>query len=337
MSSKKLVPMVGPDPHTPEWTAMRVWNPERTERPVVFGASEAASAANLNPYDGGPLSLFMKKREMVPKFEGNEATQFGILLEPVVLTMYEMETERCLRRDLPMYLHPEHSFMAATPDALVVEGGEWERAVDAKTATFRVYDKTGEDEHKYGEEGTDQVPAYILCQAQQQMAVLGLDRVDFPVLFDRRIRIYSVLRSDDMIAMLVEAERELAERIINNDPPEPNWEHPKTKSLLRDLYGMEAGKVCDLDDETAVLVREYQQLGAELKAMEKDRERLGNKIRAVLGDAQIGRHPLLDIELNRVAIAAAYWSQDDVDKAEAMLGTIKRAAHDQLRIRKVTA
>ena len=88
-TASKIIPLVGPSAHSDEWNATRLFNPERKGREVVFGASEAADACNLSPYSAGPLELFMKKRSLKPAFEGNDATEYGQLIEPVVLTMYE--------------------------------------------------------------------------------------------------------------------------------------------------------------------------------------------------------------------------------------------------------
>jgi len=338
-----IAAVIGPVAHSDEWYSIRLFDPERNERPIVFGASEAAEACNLSPYSAGPLELFMKKRSLKPSFEGNEATEWGTLIEPVVLTMYERKFGVDLQRDLPMYFHGEYSFMGATPDALVKNAADHfgfspdgpSEAVDAKSSTFRMVDATGEDENKYGEEETDQVPTYIVCQAQQQCAVLNLERVHFPVLIDRRIRRYTVERNDDFIAMIVSAEKELAERIINNDPPEPNWTHPETKRLLNDMYGYEQGKAIDLGDDDLLHWTEYEKLGQEIKELEKKRSGHRNQLLAKLQDAELGRLPAGKKELRRCVVSDSFWTEADVTEISMKIGQVKRRGSERLLIRKV--
>lgn len=338
-TASKIIPLVGPDAHSDEWNATRLFNPERKGREVVFGASEAADACNLSPYSAGPLELFMKKRSLKPAFEGNDATEYGQLIEPVVLTLYERKFSVQLRRNLPMYFHGEFAFMGATPDALVMrgidDGDVVTDAVDAKSSTFRMVDATGEDENKYGIEETDQVPTNIVCQAQQQCAVLNLERVHFPVLIDRRIRRYTVERDEAFIAMIVSAEKELAERIINNDPPEPNWTHPQTKRLLSDLYGYQAGKAIDLDHDDLLNWNSYEAIGQAIKELEAKRSSHRNQLLAKLQDAELGRLPAGKKELRRCVVADSIWTDEDLAEIAKKIGTVKRKGHERLLIRKV--
>lgn len=214
--STAMTATVGPMPQTPEWTALRYFDPDR-ERPVIFGASEAAAACGMSPYTT-PLELFLLKRRELDPEEENDAMRLGKKLEPIVLDEYQLRTGRVLAVDLPMFLHADHAFMAATPDAMAESDTV---AVDAKTSSFRRYNRSADvADEKFGEEGTDQMPSDYVLQAQQQIAVLGVDSVDFPVLFDgRTLRIYTVQRNDELINIVTSAERELAERIASDDPP----------------------------------------------------------------------------------------------------------------------
>ena len=281
-----VTPIAGPATMTPEWYAMRKFDPSRKDRPVVIGASEAAAACGRSRY-ASALDVYLKKRgEIADDFseEQQEAMDMGHHLEPIILDRYERKTGRTLLRHLPMYFAPLQPFMCATPDGLDLPDS---LAVDAKSTTGRMLDTTGEDVSMFGQEGTDQVPVEYLFQAQQQIHVLGVNRVDFPVMFDARvIRIYTVHRDDDLIAEIVSAEQELAERIVNGDPPAPDFQHPGTKRLLEAIQGQEIGKVITWGDD---LVEKWDEL-AEIKAMIKDLEgqknRLDAELFAAMSDAE---------------------------------------------------
>ena len=164
MMNKAHNPIAGPSAYTPDWYEIRKFNPDRKDRPVIFGASEAAAACNQCKYSSA-LELYMIKRgEFVKDFSEDQQTRMnmGTRLEPIILDCYEEREECHLTRGLPMYFHPVWNFMAATPDAIASKAVgqecivEW--CVDAKSTNWRMLDRSGDDQTKFGSEGTDQVP-----------------------------------------------------------------------------------------------------------------------------------------------------------------------------------
>lgn len=329
----RKLPTVGPDPYTPEWYALRRYDPDRIERPVVFGASEAAGCLNVSPYTS-PLEIHLRKRCETADIADNTAMAVGRALEPVILNLYEAREGVKIKKTPALYFHPEYNFMAATPDAIVIGAdGSWERAVDAKTTTFHRYDKFGQSEDKYGQEGSDQLPRDLLCQAQQQMAVCGVERADFPVLFDAQtLRIYRVELVAELVVAIAKAEQELAERIVNNDPPEPNWELPETAGLLRDMYGHVSNSSIELPSEYAMLWEQYKILRDKNKAIESEMVSIRNRILGAMGPHEIGA--IGSTELRRCVIAESRVVQSDVDDLAKRLGEIKRKGYERLLERK---
>jgi predicted phage-related endonuclease len=317
------VPIPGPAPRTEEWHSLRIYDPQRKERPVIFFATEAAAALNQSPYDD-PFSLFLKKRGQIAETATTDAMRRGLKLETFVLDEFEDTTCKRLIRDCSCYLSGQHAFMGATPDAIVDPGeAAWAEGVDAKTTTFRMVDRSGGDVDKFGAHDSDQVPRYVLFQVQQQMAVLGLQRVYVPLMIDRdTFPIYRIDRSDELIEAIVSAERELAERIINNDPPEPNWEGERTRSLLRQYYGFSSGKRVELSSEARTMWLDYQRAGDQIKQLETRRRAVANRVLAELKDAEAGTFPNGQKEIARIAVGASSY-------------TVTRQPHEQLRERKV--
>lgn len=326
-------PLVGPDPYTPEWYALRRYDPDRIDRPVVFGASEAAGCLNVSPYTS-PLEIHLRKRCETAEIADNTAMAVGRALEPIILDLYSAREGVTIAKQPALYFHPDYKFMAATPDAIVVASdGTWERAVDAKTTTYHRYDKFGQSEDKYGQEGSDQLPRDLLCQAQQQMAVLGVERADFPVFFDvQTLRIYRVELVAELVVAIAKAEQELSERIVNNDPPPPNWELPETAGLLRDMFGHVAHSTIELPKEYAVLWEQYKILRDRAKAIESEMVTIRNKILYAMGPHEIGI--LGDTELRRCLIAESRIQQSDVVEIAKRVGEIKRKGYERLLERK---
>ena len=273
-------PIRGPMPHTPEWDAMRL---------TSFGASEAAAVCGLSKYDQ-PLNIYRRKigEEVV---EQNDFMRFGHYWEPVGVKMYEHFKKVPVIAPQPAFIHPEHSFIHATPDGLMPTLDD--RPLDVKTTSWR---RAGD----FGEEGSDELPDEYVLQAHQQMLVMGTDKADMIVLLDcQNVKTFTVNRNDALVEMLVEAITELRQRIINRDPPEPHWEHPRTFDLVRSMHGLVEGKIIDVPAEAAAAWETSERLAAEIKALEEQQEFYKAKAIHALGDAAVGVLPGGQRELRR--------------------------------------
>lgn len=271
-------------PLTPEWFAIRKYNPD-SDRPVIFGASIAAAVCGLSKWKT-PLHIYRDYCGLAEPQEDSVAMRMGRKLEPVVISEYVERTGNKVDAPLPCFLSAEHLFLSATPDGMIIDdGGEWKFPMDAKTASFRVADE-------FGEEFTDSMPVEYLVQAQAQMLVMGCDMQETAVLLDgRTLRIYRVYRNEILQDAIIDAGAELAQRIVSSDPPEPTWTHPQTNSLVKVLYGIEESKTIFLSDETALFREQYNALGHQIKELEAQREELHSRILYVMEDAHIGKLP----------------------------------------------
>jgi len=262
-------------PHTPEWYAARN---------TGIGASEIAAAAGLGKDEGcyqTGLEVFLRKLGRLPPVEETEPMIMGRLLEPVVLTRFHQLTQTTpLDPHPPMYRSLARPWMTATPDTILSES----ELVEAKTTNWRM-------KNRWSEEYTDQIPGQYLCQCQWQMAVLGdhVNTVFIPVLFDgASTKIYRVDRNDLMIGYLIDAGQELWERIQNNDPPEPNWEHESTPRLIKEMHSEINGQVIELEVVTADKWVLYERIGEEIKELKARREKLKSQVLYEIGDNYAG-------------------------------------------------
>lgn len=307
------LPLVGPDPQTPEWFALRTYDPERTiagqSAPVVFGASECAAVCGMSPYDT-PLHIYLRKRREIDPIEDNDAMRLGRKLEPVVIDEYRERTGNAVLAPRPTFFHAEHRFLSATPDGTVLPRVDNQEVVqaesayplDAKTTTWR-------RANDFGDEFTDELPEDYLLQAQQQMLVMGAALQDTAVLVDgRTLKVYRVERNDDLAAIIVDAARELAERIVNGDPPEPNWTHSRTPELVRSMYGVDETKTILLDEPVALMWRNYTRLREEIKEREAEQEQIKARVLAVMQEAAIGKYPADGFELVRKRVERAAYA-----------------------------
>ena len=322
----------GPMPRTPEWYALRRYDPDRRERPIVFGATAAAAVCCISPYQT-PFEFFLECKGLSGEREETDAMRMGRRLEPIVLDEYEERRHVKLLRDLPMFLSEAHNFMGATPDAMADTDHErWAYAVDAKTTTFRRIDKQGGDHLKFGEEGTDHVPSDLVMQCQQQCAVLEVGFVELPVLFDARtLRIYRVERNDDLIAAIVKAESEMAQRLANDDPPEPNWTHENTRELIGLLFGRDDDKLVELNEEDLERWLEIQRRKDQVAIFEELIKADSNRLLYKLQGAAQGTFPKGSKGLKRIAVKESIVTEKDVADLQSRIGQTKRRGYEFLK------
>ena len=328
----KYKPVVGPIAQTPEWKAIRNYDPK--SQTLVFGATDAAPALNRSPYKTS-LQLYHEKRGEVEEedFSGNVPAWIGTQLESMILRAYEERYQCVLKTGVPMFMHAKHAFMGCTPDAM-----RWSDkiVVDAKSSSFRMKVRKTDDEsmalHRFGEPGTDQIPFIYLAQAQQQMYVMGVEKADYIVLFDAsNFAVYHITLMPELAKVIMESEDELFERIRDGKPPEPNWEHATTKELLRDIYKLKTGTVTVLPDWCHDSMKQLRELNDSIKAASKVRDITLNKLQDALGEHEVGRFLESDTELKRISVRETLWTQSDVVKATENLGKPKREAYTYLR------
>jgi predicted phage-related endonuclease len=322
----------GPMALSAEWHALRKFDPQRNP-PVVLGASLAGAVCGLSPYTMA-LEVFMRQRDLLPPIEVTAAMEDGLDFEPVVLKKFAKRRNVEILTGLPMYLSRTWPWMAATPDAIAlfdpIEG------VDAKVTTFRRYDSFGIDQNAYGEDESDQLPTDNVMQAQQQMAVMGLKAVQFPVMFDiRTIRLYRVEREQALIDMIVAAGEEMVERIKNNDPPEPDFKHPSAVKIIRELHGLVTGKTIELDEATVAGWNRLSHLKEQIKDLTKEADEIKAIVLHKLADAEAGLFPRGTKQIKRSVVRPSYWTDSDLKEIEAKIGQVKRNGHERLLESKV--
>lgn len=258
------------DAESPEWLP---------QKNTGIGSSEAAGAVGLSEYMT-PLSIYSRKVGRMPPVEETKAMRRGKRMEPFVVEDFtELTGIASAVYPMGLYRHANEPFMLATPDCLLASN----ELLECKTTNWRMASKLGY-------EGTDDVPTEYVCQAQQQLAVTGLLVCHVAVLIDcETLRTFRVDRNDRLIDAMTEAERELWERIQNQDPPEPNWEHRSTPRLIREVYGcVETGKVIELSDDVRQLWLLREEWAAKKNEAEKIEKELKARVSVAMGDAEFG-------------------------------------------------
>lgn len=250
-----------------------------------LGASETPVVLGLSPYSMTPRDIYWRKVADIED-EPTKAQARGHWLEDSLLDWASEQLGAGIVRNQFRVLHEGDGaeILSATHDALMQAKPE---GLEAK-----VVGRWNPEYADWGEEGTDQIPASIVIQVQQQMLVSGLEVVWLPVAIETtglERRMYRVPRDEELIGLFrVPAvewwRRHVVSRVVPGDDPTPPM------AVLKRLNRIE-GSVVDLDAAVAELIESREQVKAEIKAVEERDEALKCRIIEALGQAEAGRLP----------------------------------------------
>lgn len=167
---------------------------DQRDRKTYVGSHDCAAIMGLSDRDDA-LSVWRRKVGQLPEKEETKALIRGRRLEDIVLDWYA-ETYSVPIAKCGTIEHPQHSFIASTPDSALYDGGRCALVIEAKTVG-----STAASE--FGHEGSDVVPEWYWAQGQAHMAVTGAPVCDMPVLFGGyrfEFGAYRIERHDEFIA-----------------------------------------------------------------------------------------------------------------------------------------
>jgi putative phage-type endonuclease len=244
-----------------------------------IGASDAAAAVGLNPYQSA-LELWMIKTgrdAQLPKIDPDDTTEpayWGTLLEPIVAASYTKQTGNRVRRVNAVLQHPSIPWMLANIDREIV-GVPGVQILECKTA--------GEFGARLWREG---VPEYVLLQVQHQLAVTGKLAADVAVLLcGQKLEVHRVARDDELIARLIALEAQFWQSVTSDTPPPADGSESADRAL-RCLYPGTGGTVDFTDDRRLSSVfADLVAVRADIENREQTEARLKQALVQSMGEA----------------------------------------------------
>ena len=138
-------------------------------------------------------------------------------------------------------------------------------------------------------EDDGRAPDHILIQAQSQLLVTGADLCRIICLIGgQRFCKVEVYPSDELQNMIIEHVEEFMERVHALDPPPATF---RSTDALKLLYPTDDGSMVLLPPESVEWLAEYQELTAKIKESTEDKDELGNKLKAAIGECTFGVLP----------------------------------------------
>lgn len=247
------------------------------ERSKGIGGSDAGIILGVNKYRTA-FELWLEKTGQVDPVEiDNEAIYWGNEMENVVAKEFEKRTGKKVRRTNFMYSHPEHHFIKANVDRLIV--GE-SAVLECKTASAYLA-KDWE---------ADEIPASYLIQVQHYIGVTGKEKGYIAVLIGGNKFIWKEIeRDEELINMIFDAEKHFWKYHVQQfHAPELDGSSAAEQYLKEKYNRAEAGKEIVLPSEYKDLLQQYNEIIADEKLVKTARTEIENKIKAELKEAESG-------------------------------------------------
>lgn len=257
-----------------------------------IGASDAAALVGLHPWVS-PMSVYFDKRgEINDEQEPTEAMEWGLRLEQVVAEAWAEKNQRPIQRFQPysadaMRVHPEHPWMQASLDALVIADDSAldfaDRGDLIPEAVLELKTASGWATHDW-EEG---VPPHVIVQAQWQLAVMDLPVAYVACLVGGQKFVQDVVeRDDEMIAGLIKAGGQFWQQIQAGIPPAVDA-HPNTADVLKARWHELLDDAVELGAEGFDMVKEWHEAKPMAKAAGERLATVENRLRLALAEHQV--------------------------------------------------
>lgn len=265
-AAARLIPV---EPESPEWHEARRQGVTASEIAVVLG---------ISPFDSA-FNLYWKKVGTLPDDYDNDRLSLGRHLEPWIADRFAEQRPEFYVRDGGLYASAARPWQLSTPDRLLAEYA----VASDPVAVLEI--KTSGTYDGWGDDGSDEIPAYIRAQVLWQMDTLGLTTAFVCCLFlgTQQIRTYEIKYDAADVELMRAAALAFLIQLRCEEPP-PIDSHPATTTALKRLHPK-------LDDTEATVpadvAEDYRWAHQQLKAAKEQAQLADNRIRDAMAGARV--------------------------------------------------
>ena len=246
-----------------------------------IGGSEIATLAG-HGY-GSIIDLWRRKTRRTGPLEENRRMTWGNVLEAPIAALYAREQKVSIFRPGTMR-HPEHPFIGATPDRIVIPNHkararkDWLRTLQVKTRGLRRADD-------YAEGG---YPMSDYDQVQWELIVTGLQRGDLVALVGGQEDHLRIIEADTayQAGLISIAEDFWKNYILTDREPAPDGSDDYSQHLRSRFPGPKKDVLLEPTDVTIGLRDQYVEASEQMDVAEQQKELVKQQLMAIIGDAQ---------------------------------------------------
>ena len=251
--------------HRDAWLELR--------RNGIGGSEAAAVTLGADPWSTA-FEVYWSKKGRGDGKEQTRQMEWGHRLEESIRRWFADKTGLRVIHEKIMYQHPEHPWMLANMDGLV----EDDAILECKNTDAR-----------HEESWVDGPPLHYTLQTLHYLAVSGRQRAYVAVLIGGNNPQHFVIeRDDELIAMLIERERDFWENHVLADVEPPVTARESDADLLNSLWTPDEDAQIIVPPEGVRWLMDLAQVKVAQKELEEQRTGLENQIKAMLGEAAVG-------------------------------------------------
>jgi putative phage-type endonuclease len=246
----------------------------------TIGGSEAAAAAGIDPHRSR-VALWLEKTGRVERPE-TEAMRWGTLLEPVIVEQLEQEHGYILFPQPAEIADGSRPWITGHPDGIVTHDDEPEPLL-LEIKTVGQWAKR---------EWNGEPPATYVAQVQHYLHLTGLDRALLAVLVGgQKLELTTIERNQRAIDLLLMLEEQFYGFLQRDELPPPDGSESARDALNAYFAEATPGRAYRFDRNGMSLYRELIARREQEKAVKVQRVAIENRIKALMGDAEVALSP----------------------------------------------
>jgi putative phage-type endonuclease len=250
---------------------MAITEKQRELRKKHLGGSDMPAILGMDPWKN-VHDVWLDKTGRLADLEPTAPMKLGTFLEGGILQLAEEVVGKILPNQ---YRSAEGLPIGSNLDGIVIDE---QNPIEVKTAGIA---RGFAPKEEWGDENTDQVPAYCLIQCQTQLLCTKADLCHVAALLGGRgFKMYQIMPSKEIMDVIVDQAQRFWNNYIVKDTPPPNIS-PSFNVVKRMIR--QPGKVIDMEPE---VVEAWQQCKELEKAVIKDRKAAEAELLANLDDAE---------------------------------------------------
>jgi putative phage-type endonuclease len=237
-----------------------------------IGGSDISAIAGISPFKT-PLDIYLDKMTGIEDQPESNAIRFGNLFEDIIRKEYAKDHNVKVTKPNANHpkFHSEYKFAFANVDGIINN----KDILEIKTTNQF-------NSGLFGEEGTDEIPNYYLCQVAWYRNIYSADFCDIAVLIGgQELKYFRYEKNEELENKLFNiAEHFWNNHILTQTPPEPQ----NYNDVLK-LYPEQEQDALYLDSDLELLIADYQNLSKRKKTLENKLNELKKEISKKLGSA----------------------------------------------------
>ena len=177
-------------------------------------ASNFAAAMGINQYKSR-AQLWREHKNLVPKFEGNEATQWGVMNEATAVALYENATGYQVV-ETGFHIHRTVDWLGCSPDGLIGANG----GLEVKCPFYKM-------------QPHEAIPDYYMPQIQGCLEVTGRDWWDYVSWTPWEATYFRVYRSESYLEWAIPLLEEFWSYILSDKKPQRLSSRPRFSGSVK--------------------------------------------------------------------------------------------------------